>query len=105
MLFVFLIQIELELIKLGNYCLPLRLKTQVKKKKYETTTKKKPTNLLVQILNWTGEMSVLRMFFCLTSCPSPGARVCSMHVNTSGLGLAAANSTARACGGRLVEML
>lgn len=103
MLFVFLIQIDLELIKLGNYCLPLRLKTQVKKKKKQQ--QKKTTNLPVQILNWTGEMSVLRMFFCLTSCPSPGARVCSMHVNTSGLGLAAANSTARACGGRLVEML
>lgn len=105
MLFVFLIQIDLELIKLGNSCLPLCLKTQVFFLKKMKQQQKKTTNLPVQILNWTGEMSVLRMFFCLTSCPSPGARVCSMHVNTSGLGLAAANSTARACGGRLVEML
>lgn len=40
MLFVFLIQIDLELIKLGNYCLPLRLKTQVKKKKMKQQQKK-----------------------------------------------------------------
>lgn len=41
MLFVFLIQIDLELIKLGNYCLPLRLKTQVKKKNMKQQKKKK----------------------------------------------------------------